>query len=272
MQMNEKNGKQVLIDKLPDLTKLKTALKTYIPEFIIFIIISVFFFIISSYIWFGAILAQIIFCLFSTVPFVILTRNADKIRKKYRDLYKDLAFQKVWYRYLFYVTPFDFSNLYFIILLKTDYFLPEIINLPPHLITKTFFPIYFALTIGIILIIFGSLIRRPSGGFDVDIDCYVYLIFPEESRHVEGGIYRFIRHPRYTGRILIAFGLGFIANNILALILGIIHFLSYYMLLSIEDTELKKRFKDTHIKYLKETPALIPKIKHWKEFLKTLIK
>lgn len=129
-------------------------------------------------------------------------------------------------------------------------------------------PIYVSLPICIILIIFGVLFGRPGGGFDVDVDSYVYLIYPEESKKIEGGLYRYIRHPRYLGRGLIALSVGIFSNSLFGLSVSLIHFLPYYILSKVEDYELVRRFGESFQRRYIEIPALIPKIRDWKKIIR----
>jgi len=255
--MTERIGKKILIEKLPDLTIPHKAFLAYGFQFLILFLLFVFFWWISSFVWYGALIGISILSFFATFPLIVFTRNIEKIRDKYRKKYKDLAYQKIWYRYFIYIVPASYSSLWFIILLKTDYFLPAVISLPENFMTISILPIYFALSLGIIITIFGFLVGRPSGGFDVDIDCYIYLVYPEESRKIEGGFYQFIRHPRYLSRGLVGLGLAVIANcwiaigcaiieteiNYLLAVYGIIvglPVISYYLFISSFDIEKDK--------------------------------
>lgn len=266
--MTEKSGMDIYLEYVPALGVWYKALATYLYQIMIFIVVMILFWWISTNYLYGALFFQAIIAFLAILPFAYITRNSEKLRKKYREKYGKLAYQHLYYRYIIYTLPFGASSLYFPILLKTDYFLPAIITFPSHYITTDLFPFFSAIPFGIFLIVIGVLIRRPSGGFDFDVDSYIYLMFPEKSRKVEGGIYKYVRHPRYLGRFFIVIGLGVIANNILALGVALIHFLSYFLLINVEDKELVKRFGESFKKHQKEVPALIPKVKNWRKFIR----
>jgi protein-S-isoprenylcysteine O-methyltransferase Ste14 len=218
--------------------------------------------------WFTAIIGQFVIAFIGVIPLIYITKTSVKIRKKYLKKYGDLAYQHLWFRFLSYNESISSASLYFPIILTNYDFLPSIISLPSNFMTQPLLPIYASLPICIIFIMFGVLFRRPGGGFDIDVDSYVYLMFPEESRKIEGGLYKYIRHPRYIGRCFIAIGLGIFSNNIIGLAVSLIHFLPYYILLKIEDYELIKRFGPSFESRCTRLPALIPKARDWKKVIK----
>ena len=141
-------------------------------------------------------------------------------------------------------------------------------NPPSHFITVSMFPYYVAFPIGITLVIMGLLMRRFSGGYGIDTDAYLYIIYPEKGRLITDGMYKYIRNPQYLCRGIIAIGFGFIANNIIAVSVGFIHFLSYLAIIPTEDKELIKRFGTDFESYQKNVPAVLPKYGNWKKFIK----
>jgi len=266
--MTKQSGKEFLQVKLPITKNKKKFFLIGVLQLFLFIILLISLCIVSSINWYYSIIGEVTVSLFAVLPYAYITINSDKFRVKYREKYGNLAFQKFWYRFLSYNEPLSATGLFFPILLKTDYFLPRIIDLPSHFMTDTLLKIYFALPLGIFLAILGLLIRRPTGGYDSDIGSYLYLIYPEDSRKLSGGLYSFIRHPNYAGRGFVALGIGFLANNLLAICLSFIHFLFFYILSKIEDRELVKRFGQNFIDYKTKTPAMIPKLRKSKAFLK----
>jgi len=270
--MSEKPGMDIFLEYVPAFKIWYKALGTYLYQIILFLVVMFLFWWISSRFLIGSLLYQVVIAVLAILPFAYITKNSENLRKKYRERHGELAYQRLYYRFMIYTLPFGAASLYFPILLKTDYFLPVIISLPSHFVTKNLLPKeiapFIVIPLGVFLIIVGALIRKPSGGFDFDIDSYVYLMFPEKSRKVEGGIYDYVRHPRYLGRVFLVMGLGVLANNILALGIAVIHFLSYFMLIKIEDGELVKRFGESFRQHQKEVPALIPKYGNWRKVVK----
>jgi protein-S-isoprenylcysteine O-methyltransferase Ste14 len=268
--MKEKTGAQILREKLPVITVWYNLMLIYLLQFAFFITILYILWRITTAIWFTALIGQFAVAFIGVFPLMYITKNSVKIRKKFIKKYGDLAYQHLWFRFLSYNEPFSSASLYFPILLMNYDFLPSIISLPSNFMTRSLLPIYVSLPICIIFIILGILFRRPGGGFDIDVDSYVYLMFPKESKKIEGGLYQYVRHPRYLGRGLIVVGLGIFSNNLLGLSVSLIHFLPYYILSKIEDYELVKRFGTSFQRRCIEIPALIPKIKNWKKIIKYL--
>ena len=267
--MTEKSGWDIYLEYVPVLNVWYKAIATYAYQLAIFVVIMILFWWISSNYFFGALFYQIILSFLAILPFAYVTKNSEKLRKIYREKYGKLAYQKLEYKYLLYVVPLGSASLYLPALLKTNYyFFNGLIALPSNLITREIFPFFIEIPLAIALIIIGALIRRPSGGFDIDIDSYIYLMFPEKSRKIEGGIYNFIRHPRYLGRFFIVIGLGVFGNNLLAISVAVVNFLSYFLLIRVEDGELVKRFGDSFKQHQRETPALIPKYGKWGKFVR----
>jgi len=268
--MEETIGTKILKEKLPVFTNWRYLLLIYILQFSLFIVILYFLWFITSVLWYAALIGQFAVTFIAIFPLIYLTINSNKIRNKYLRRYDRLAYQHLWYRFLSYNEPISSAGLYFIVLLHTYDFLPSIVSFPSNFMTDSLFPIFISLPAGILFVIIGFLIRRPGGGFDVDVDSYVYLMYPEEGREIKGGLYRFIRHPRYLGRGLIAFGLGIFSNNLLAISVSLLHFLPYYILMKFEDQELIGRFGEKFQRRHYELPALFPRFRDWKNVIRYL--
>lgn len=271
--MEKKKDVDILLEYIPAFSAWYKLLILYLSQVIIFILAMVFFWWITSTVWIGALIVECIIVIFGIFPYRYLIKNIKTIRVKYKNKYGKLAGQYFWFNYESYTIPLLSSSLYFPLLLTT-YKNPnfQIINMPSNIITTSLFPIYFAVPIGLIIIIFGLLVRCPSGGFGSEIENYFHLLYPEKGRLITSGIYKYIRHPRYLGRGFVAIGLGVIANNILAISVGIIHFLAFCSLIRLEDDELSTRFGDDFLNYKKKVSALFPKCKNWKKFLRLILK
>jgi protein-S-isoprenylcysteine O-methyltransferase Ste14 len=72
------------------------------------------------------------------------------------------------------------------------------------------------------------------------------------------GVYRYIRHPQYTGFILITLGLLIHWATIPLLIMWPILLLLYYRLALKEEQELEKEFGDKYREYRKRVPMFMP--------------
>lgn len=269
--MGDKTDIEVLLEHVPALDVWYTAFLTYIYHFIIFILVMVFFWLICSTIWIAALPTQIMMASVSNVPLIYVTKNFDKIREKYLKKYQKKPWQHFWYHYS-YTSPFGCAALYAPLLLKTDYFLPALIDFPSHFMTLSLFPVYIALPLGVFIIIFGILLVKPSQDSDRDFDFYLYIINPKKSRLINDGIYNYIRHPRILSRLTLAVGFGILANNILAISVALIHLLPYCVYMKAEDKEIVRKFgKEINI-YQKKVPALFPRFSTWSNFFGLILK
>jgi len=75
---------------------------------------------------------------------------------------------------------------------------------------------------------------------------------------VTRGIYRFIRHPQYTGFFLIMTGWLLHWETTLTLVMYPILAIMYYFLARREDTELRRQFGDAFETYRRKTPMFLP--------------
>jgi protein-S-isoprenylcysteine O-methyltransferase Ste14 len=94
------------------------------------------------------------------------------------------------------------------------------------------------------------------------------MIYPEKGKLIKDGMYKYIRNPQYLGRGIIAIGFGFFANNIIGILVGLIHFLSYIAIIPSEDKEMMRRFGSDFKSYSKKVPFLLPKIGNWTKFIR----
>jgi protein-S-isoprenylcysteine O-methyltransferase Ste14 len=75
---------------------------------------------------------------------------------------------------------------------------------------------------------------------------------------VTNGIYTYIRHPQYTGFLLITLGLLVHWATIPLLVMWPILVLQYYRLAKREERKLEKEFGDKYKEYRKKVPMFIP--------------
>jgi len=106
---------------------------------------------------------------------------------------------------------------------------------------------YFALS----LIILGLITRMYASGFVL-----------KNKELSTTGPYAFMRHPLYTGNIIILFGLCGVNGSLWSLMTAIIFFWFYYPpAIEYEDRKLKLLFPETWENWANKTPALVPKLK-----------
>jgi protein-S-isoprenylcysteine O-methyltransferase Ste14 len=94
--------------------------------------------------------------------------------------------------------------------------------------------------IGMLLIFFGWMKIHKSEGL------------------VTSGIYRYMRHPQYTGIFLIITGWMFRWPNALTLVMYPILLILYYRLARREEKQVLKGFRDAYLKYKESTPMFFP--------------
>ena len=75
---------------------------------------------------------------------------------------------------------------------------------------------------------------------------------------VQSGPYRLVRHPIYTGMLLMVAGTATVLGNLAGLLSFAICFLGHWWKLRREEALLTKHFPDTYPGYMARTKALIP--------------
>jgi len=111
---------------------------------------------------------------------------------------------------------------------------------------------------GLVLIIVGSAIRliaiRTLGKFFT-----VNLNLAVDHRLIKIGLYKFIRHPSYTGSLLSFFGFGISLNNWSGLIIIFVPVLfSFIHRINIEEKLMSDQFGKEYEEYKKLTRRLVP--------------
>jgi protein-S-isoprenylcysteine O-methyltransferase Ste14 len=238
----------------------------------LFVLAVVFFWWISSNFWYGALIGEFVVVACGTLPYVYMFKNIEKIRVKYKEKHGRLAGQYFWYNYHSYTVPLLSVSLYFPLLLFNYDFLPVFIRLPSHFMTGSLLPFFISIPLGLIFIIFGFLILKPSISYVGNVvGNRLHLIYPERSKLVSNGIYSIIRNPQYLGRGIIAIGFGVFANSIIAVLVGLIHFLSFYVVIPAEDREMSNRFGSSFDDYKKDVPSLFPTYSNWGKFIRVVL-
>ena len=114
------------------------------------------------------------------------------------------------------------------------------------------------LYIGSALIVFGMLIRfiaiRTLGKFFT-----VNLALHGDHTLIKAGLYKYIRHPSYSGSLLSFLGFGLSLNNWLSLMIIIVPILiTFINRINIEEKLLENQFGTEYSDYKKKTERLIP--------------
>lgn len=85
-----------------------------------------------------------------------------------------------------------------------------------------------------------------------------WQVWRSRDELITGGLYRFVRHPQYTGFVLLI--LGFLVQwpTLLTLVLSPILVVVYVRLARREERDLEQRFGDEYAAYRARTPMLLP--------------
>jgi protein-S-isoprenylcysteine O-methyltransferase Ste14 len=111
---------------------------------------------------------------------------------------------------------------------------------------------------GIFLMLVGILVRQRAilllGRF------YSMRVMVQEGQTIiEKGPYRFIRHPAYSGALLVLSGLGLALHSWAAVLVLLIFFsLAYGYRISVEEKALILAIGEPYAEYMKKTKRLIP--------------
>lgn len=81
-----------------------------------------------------------------------------------------------------------------------------------------------------------------------------------DAELVRSGLYKFIRHPIYTGIIFAGFGLGLATDSGFRLIVAGLLWLLFYLKSGYEEERLKTAYRD-YEDYSKQTGRFLPKIR-----------
>ena len=92
----------------------------------------------------------------------------------------------------------------------------------------------------------------------------IFRLYWSKERHegqlVTRGIYHFIRHPQYTGFLLITLGMIFEWATLPLLIMWPILFVLYYRLARKEEAEMEKEFGQQYFTYRSKTGMFLPRL------------
>ncbi|MBA4849312.1 isoprenylcysteine carboxylmethyltransferase family protein [Emticicia sp. BO119] len=80
----------------------------------------------------------------------------------------------------------------------------------------------------------------------------------EDHELIANGLYRWIRHPIYTGLLLLFIGTALIVGDYRGILAVIIIFISFWVKLKKEEKWLMQVFGEDYHSYIKQTNALIP--------------
>jgi protein-S-isoprenylcysteine O-methyltransferase Ste14 len=201
-----------------------------------------------------------------------MSRNAEKIRERYRAKYDDRAYQQFFYRYV--VPVFAPSTIGFLMILavENNRFLPALYPYE-HVLYQTLSPWWVFVPVGAVLLMFSMLAMRKSinGGFDRDTELFLYIIHPEKSFPIQGGMYQYVRHAHYAQGVWIGIALAFLAQNWMGFIMALMVLLECYAIARAEDEELIRRYGASFETYVKSKPMFFPRLKDLGGFVKLVL-
>ena len=122
----------------------------------------------------------------------------------------------------------------------------------PHLAEDTKSPIINSLkTTGVII---------ASAGLLTFLICAFQVYYAKilKKGMVNGGLYKYIRHPQYTAFAVCSFGLLLLWPRYLVLIMFITMLFAYYLLAKAEESECENRFGEGYLQYKKNTYMFLP--------------
>jgi len=111
---------------------------------------------------------------------------------------------------------------------------------------------------GLILIV-GGIIIRWAAIFSLKRQFTVDVSIINDHRMVTTGIYRFVRHPSYSGALLSFLGLGLCFSNYLVLLVIFVPtFFAFLYRIRVEEKALAGAFGQEYLDYSKATKRLVP--------------
>jgi protein-S-isoprenylcysteine O-methyltransferase Ste14 len=113
---------------------------------------------------------------------------------------------------------------------------------------------------GLVLMIIGALVRQHS--IRMLGDYFTYQVKVSESREIiKRGIYKWVRHPSYTGGMLFNLGLALALTNSLSLLLVVVGMMVMYVYrVRVEEMALLKVHKADYREYMRHTKRFVPYI------------
>jgi protein-S-isoprenylcysteine O-methyltransferase Ste14 len=87
------------------------------------------------------------------------------------------------------------------------------------------------------------------------------VMIKDDHRIIQSGLYKYLRHPAYTGALIGHLGFGLAFTNWLSLALSTLPYLVAALYrMHVEEQALKDSFGDEYLRYAERTKRLIPKV------------
>ena len=267
-QAPEKAGVKLIEAYVPDLYSFKSIV--YIA--VCFLAPLVLAHLISLIDWWTPLVST---AAWNVLAFYLMSRmpwKAEKIRGHYRAKYGDRAYQRFFYRYVVPVISPCTIGFLMILAVGNSSFLPALYPYD-HALYQTLSPWWVFVPIGIILLVFSVLAMRKSinGGFDRDTEFFLYIIYPEKSFPIQGGMYQYVRHAHYAEGIWMGIALAFLAQNWMGFVMAFMMLLEFYAIARVEDKELIRRYGASFETYVRGKPMFFPRLEDLSSFAKLIL-
>jgi len=114
--------------------------------------------------------------------------------------------------------------------------------------------------LGVVLLLVGITIRWTAiytlGKFFTGT-----VLIKDDHQLIRSGLYKYLRHPSYTGALVAHLGLGLSFSNWISLTLSVAPFsVAAFYRMHVEERALRDAFGDAYLSYAQTTKRLIPKL------------
>jgi protein-S-isoprenylcysteine O-methyltransferase Ste14 len=257
VQAPEKTGMKLIEAYIPGLYSLKSIV--YIAA--CFLVPLVLAHLINLIGWWMPLVSAVAWNVAAFYLMSRMSRDAERIREHYRVKHGDRAYQQFFYRYVVPVFAPCTVGFLMILAVENNQFLPALYPYD-HVLYRTLSPWWVFMPIGMILLVFSVLAMRKSinGGFDRDTELFLYIIHPEKSFPIQGGMYQYVRHAHYAQGIWMGIALAFLAQNWMGFIMAFMVFLTWDAIARAEDAELIRRYGASFETYVRSKPMFFPRL------------
>jgi protein-S-isoprenylcysteine O-methyltransferase Ste14 len=267
-QAPEKTGMKLIEAYVPDLYSLKSIAYIAVCSLVPLVLAH----LINLIGWWTPLVSTAAWNVLAFYLMSRMSRNAEKIRGRYRAQYGDRAYQRFFYRYVVLVIGPCTIGFLMILAVENSSFLPALYPYD-HVLYRTLSPWWVFVPLGVLLLIFSVLAMRKSinGGFDRDTELFLYIIHPEKSFPIQGGMYQYVRHAHYAEGIWMGIALALLAQNLMGFVMAFMVFLECYAIARVEDEELIRRYGASFETYIWSKPMFFPRLKNLGRFVKLIL-
>jgi len=152
---------------------------------------------------------------------------------------------------------------YFIFVLFWFFFGVIIVYYKEKILEVQFSSNVFLIALGVVLVVIAFYVdSMRSKVFDLKKLIGFSEVMPNRFKQelVTVGIYSKIRHPRYLAFMLLSCGAAFITGFYYAYLAAVYMIVGLFILIFIEERELRNRFGKSYVNYCKRVPMLVPQV------------